>query len=61
MAAGANAAVALSDADRTALGAADVVLAQLEVPQRLVADAAAARHHGALSSTPHRPHRSAPS
>ena len=48
VAAGANAAVALSDADRTALGSADVVLAQLEVPQRLVADAAAARRHGAL-------------
>jgi ribokinase len=48
VAAGANASVALSDADRAALGTADVVLAQLEVPQRLVADAAAARRDGAL-------------
>ena len=47
VAAGANAAVALSDADRAALGTADVVLAQLEIPQRLVADAAAARRAGA--------------
>ena len=48
VAAGANAAVALSAADRAALGTADVVLAQLEVPQGLVADAAAARREGAL-------------
>ena len=41
VAAGANAAVTLSDADRAALGTADVVLAQLEGRQRLVADAAA--------------------
>ena len=48
VAAGANGAVDLSDADRAALGTADVVLAQLEVPQGLVADAAAARRAGAV-------------
>ena len=48
VAAGANGAVDLSDADRAALGTADVVLAQLEVPQGLVADAAAARRAGTV-------------
>jgi ribokinase len=47
VAAGANAAVRLSDADREAIGAADVLLAQLEIPQRIVADAASARRDGA--------------
>ena len=47
VAAGANAAVQLSDTDRELIGAADVVLAQLEIPQRVVADAASARRNGA--------------
>ncbi|HEY6743598.1 MAG TPA: ribokinase [Lapillicoccus sp.] len=47
VAAGANAAVELTDADRTAIGGADVVLAQLEIPQRVVANAASARADGA--------------
>lgn len=47
VAAGANAAVQLSDTDREMIGAADVVLAQLEIPQRVVADAASARRDGA--------------
>jgi ribokinase len=45
--AGANAAVRLSDADRDTIAAADVVLAQLEIPQEVVADAASARRAGA--------------
>ncbi|MEP6650815.1 MAG: ribokinase [Lapillicoccus sp.] len=47
VAAGANAAVQLRDADLETLGIADVVLAQLEIPQRVVAEAAAARRDGA--------------
>jgi ribokinase len=47
VAAGANAVVELTGADRATIGAADVVLAQLEIPQRVVADAAAARRDGA--------------
>ena len=48
VAAGANAAVELSDADRAAVGTADVVLAQLEIPQAVVAEAARRRRAGAL-------------
>src|SRR4051794_189849 len=47
VAAGANAAVQLSDTDRDRIAAADVVLAQLEIPQEIVADAASARRDGA--------------
>ena len=47
VAAGANAAVELTDADRASVGAADVVLAQLEIPQPVAAAAAAARRPGA--------------
>ncbi len=47
VAAGANAAVQLSDADRVTVNTADVVLAQLEIPQEVVADAARARPAGA--------------
>jgi ribokinase len=43
VAAGANSAVELSEADLERLRDADVVLAQLEVPQRVVAAAAVAR------------------
>jgi ribokinase len=46
VAAGANAAVELTDADREAVRAADVVLAQLEIPQAVVVDAARARRPG---------------
>jgi ribokinase len=47
VAAGANAAVELTDTDRDTIRAADVVLAQLEIPQRVVAEAASARRAGA--------------
>ncbi|HEU5000303.1 MAG TPA: ribokinase [Lapillicoccus sp.] len=47
VAAGANGAVELTDADRKTIRAADVVLAQLEIPQAAVAAAAAARRPGA--------------
>jgi ribokinase len=47
VAAGANAVVELTDADRDVIATADVVLAQLEIPQRVVAAAAAARRDGA--------------
>jgi ribokinase len=46
VAAGANAAVHLSDPDRTIIGTADVLLAQLEIPQPVVAAAATARSDG---------------
>jgi ribokinase len=46
VAAGANAAVELTEADRETIRTADVVLAQLEIPQAVVADAAAARRPG---------------
>jgi ribokinase len=48
VAAGANSAVELSEADVERLRDADVVLAQLEVPQRVVAAAAVARRPGAV-------------
>jgi ribokinase len=47
VAAGANAAVELSDGDLATVGTADVVLAQLEIPQEVVAEAARARRAGA--------------
>jgi len=47
VAAGANAAVELADADRETIRKADVVLAQLEIPQAVVAEAAATRRPGA--------------
>ena len=46
VAAGANAAVELTEADRETVRKADVVLAQLEIPQAVVAEAAAARRPG---------------
>ncbi|HVD23583.1 MAG TPA: PfkB family carbohydrate kinase, partial [Lapillicoccus sp.] len=48
VAAGANSAVELAYADLERLRNADVVLAQLEIPQRVVAQAAAARRPGAV-------------
>ena len=48
VAAGANRAVVLRDADLERLREAEVVLAQLEIPQRVVAEAAAARRPDAL-------------
>ena len=48
VAAGANDDVRLDDASTETVGAADVVLAQLEIPQRTVLAAARARHAGAL-------------
>ena len=48
VAAGANGAVELRDADLETLRHADVVLSQLEIPQRVVADAAAARRPGVV-------------
>ena len=48
VAAGANRAVVLRDADLKRLREAEVVLAQLEIPQRVVAEAAAARRPDAL-------------
>ena len=47
VAAGANAAVQLSDRDLATVATADVVLAQLEIPQEVVAEAARARRAGA--------------
>lgn len=46
--AGANGHVAVSDADVQTIGAAHVLLAQLEIPQRVVAHAARHRHPGCL-------------
>ena len=60
VAAGANNAVEIDDADLERLRSADVVLAQLEVPQRVVAEAAAARRQGAafvLNAAPAAPLR----
>jgi ribokinase len=48
VAAGANGAVRVDEAAREALAEADVVLAQLEIPQQIVLEAARARHEGAL-------------
>jgi ribokinase len=45
---GANAATSLSEKDRLALSEADVVLAQLEVPQPIVAEAGRSRRPGSL-------------
>jgi ribokinase len=47
VAAGANSAVELTDADLQTVRSADVVLAQLEIPQSVVAQAASARRRGA--------------
>ncbi|RKT76717.1 ribokinase [Terracoccus luteus] len=48
VAAGANGVVRLDDVAREALAGADVVLAQLEIPQTVVLEAARARREGAL-------------